>query len=107
MRSSRFRAEFKLVAMINKQLINPRSIAVVGASNDVKKPGGKILKNILDGNFAGDIFVVNPGDIQIQGLASHPKVADLPQVDLAILAIPASPGSTKKYPCIYCLIRRF
>jgi acetyltransferase len=89
MRSSRFRAELKWVAMINKQLVNPRSIAVVGASNDVKKPGGKILKNILDGNFAGDIFVVNPGDIQIQGLASHQKVADLPQVDLAILAIPA------------------
>ena len=75
--------------MINKQLINPRNIAVVGASNDVKKPGGKILKNILDGNFAGDIFVVNPGGIQIQGLASHKNVEDLPQVDLAILAIPA------------------
>ena len=75
--------------MINKQLINPRSIAVVGASNDVKKPGGKILKNILDGKFAGDIFVVNPGGMQIQGLASHKNVEDLPQVDLAILAIPA------------------
>jgi len=87
--SSRFRAEFKLADMINEQLINPTSIVVVGASNDVKKPGGKILKNILDGQFEGDVFVVNPGDIQIQGLASHTKVEDLPQVDLAILAIPA------------------
>ncbi|MBE9545747.1 MAG: CoA-binding protein, partial [Proteobacteria bacterium] len=75
--------------MINNQLINPRSIVVVGASNDVKKPGGKILKNILDGKFEGDIFVVNPGDIQIQGLASHKTAEDLPEVDLAILAIPA------------------
>ena len=75
--------------MINNQLINPRSIVVIGASNDVKKPGGKILKNILDGKFEGDIFVVNPGDIQIQGLASHKTVEDLPEVDLAILAIPA------------------
>ncbi|NOR18959.1 MAG: CoA-binding protein, partial [Xanthomonadales bacterium] len=75
--------------MINNQLINPRSIVVVGASNDVKKPGGKILKNILAGKFEGDIFVVNPGDKQIQGLASYKKVEDLPQVDLAILAIPA------------------
>ena len=87
--SARTRAEFKLVAMINNQLINPRSIVVIGASNDVKKPGGKILKNILDGKFEGDIFVVNPGDIQIQGLASHKTVEDLPEVDLAILAIPA------------------
>ena len=75
--------------MLNNQLINPRSIVVVGASNDVKKPGGKILKNILDGKFKGDIFVVNPGDKQIQGLDSYQKAEDLPQVDLAILAIPA------------------
>ncbi len=75
--------------MINEQLINPRSIAVIGGSNDVKKPGGKILKNILKGNFKGDVFVVNPKDSQIQGLTCHKSVDDLPEVDLAILAIPA------------------
>ena len=75
--------------MLNNQLIDPRSIVVVGASNDVKKPGGKILKNILDGKFKGDIFVVNPGDKKIQGLDSYQNAEDLPQVDLAILAIPA------------------
>ena len=75
--------------MINKQLINPRSIVVVGGSNDVKKPGGKILKNILDGNFGGEIYVINPRGINVQGLTCHKNVEDLPQVDLAILAIPA------------------
>ena len=39
--------------MITKELINPKSIVVVGASQDVKKPGGKILKNIIDNRFAG------------------------------------------------------
>ena len=75
--------------MINEQLINPGSIAVIGGSNDVKKPGGKILKNILDGNFKGDVFVVNPKDTQIQGLPCYTNIENLPNVDLAILAIPA------------------
>ena len=46
--------------MITEQLINPRSIVVVGASNDIEKPGGKILKNLIDGNFKGTIYVSNP-----------------------------------------------
>ena len=37
--------------MINQALINPKSIVVIGASNETKKPGGKVLKNILDNNF--------------------------------------------------------
>ena len=39
--------------MIAKELLNPRSIVVVGASADVQKPGGKVLKNLLDSNFKG------------------------------------------------------
>jgi len=46
--------------MINKELINPKSIVVVGASNDVTKPGGKVLKNILDGGFQGALYASNP-----------------------------------------------
>ena len=46
--------------MINEQLINPKSIVVVGGSDDIQKPGGKVLKNLIDGCFAGDLFVVNP-----------------------------------------------
>ena len=46
--------------MINNQLINPRSIVVVGGSNSINKPGGKVLYNLLHGNFKGPIYVVNP-----------------------------------------------
>ena len=42
--------------MINKQLIDPGSIVVVGGSNDLKKPGGKVLKNLLDGNYQGKLY---------------------------------------------------
>ncbi|MAP55070.1 acetate--CoA ligase family protein [Altibacter sp.] len=75
--------------MLNKKLISPSSIAVIGASNDVKKPGGKMLKNILDGGFKGNLCVVNPKEEKVQGVHSFPNVGSLPNIDLAILAIPA------------------
>jgi acyl-CoA synthetase (NDP forming) len=75
--------------MINEKLINPGSIVVVGGSDDLFKPGGKILKNIIEGRFSGDIYVVNPNHDVIQGVKSFREINDLPEVDLAILAIQA------------------
>jgi acetate---CoA ligase (ADP-forming) len=75
--------------MIHQKLINPGSIVVVGASNDTKKPGGKMLKNLLDNGFKGELFAVNPREESVQGIRSYKSVNDLPDVDLAILAIPA------------------
>jgi len=76
--------------MINDQLLNPSSIAVVGASDDDRKPGGKILKNIIDYGYKGTLYAVNPKATEVQGIPCYPNVKDLPLVDLAILAIPAS-----------------
>jgi acetyltransferase len=76
--------------MINNALINPRSIVVVGASNDVHKPGGKILKNLLDHAFKGQIYVVNPKQDEVQGVKSYKDPNDLPETDLAILAVAAA-----------------
>ena len=75
--------------MLNEQLINPDSIVVIGGSNDTKKPGGKIVKNILDGKFKGRLSVVNPKEKEVQGVESFSSVAAIPKTDLAILAIPA------------------
>lgn len=75
--------------MINDKLINPGSIVVVGGSEDLLKPGGKILKNIIDGGYSGDLFVVNPKQDNIQGIKSYRDITDIPPVDLAILAIPS------------------
>ena len=75
--------------MITKQLINPASIVIVGGSNDVTKPGGKVLKNLIDNHFAGKLYVVNPKEEVIQGLKCYKSVDELPQCDLAILAIAA------------------
>ncbi len=75
--------------MMNRELLSPNSIVVVGASNDLRKPGGKILKNLIDHNFRGQLYVVNPKASDIQGVVSFSNAMSLPNVDLAILAIPA------------------
>ncbi len=75
--------------MIAKELLNPRSIVVCGASGDIHKPGGKALKNLLDSNFKGQVYAVNPKETEVQGIKCYAKVEDLPQVDCAILCIAA------------------
>ena len=75
--------------MINEQLLNPKSIVVVGGSNDIQKPGGKLLKNLIDNEFKGDLYVTNPKQDEVQGIKSFRNPQDLPDVDLAILAIAA------------------
>ncbi len=75
--------------MINKKLLEPKSIVVCGASSDVHKPGGKVLKNLLESGFKGDIYAVNPKETEVQGVKCFAKAEDLPQVDCAILAIAA------------------
>jgi len=74
---------------IVKELINPQSIVIVGGSNNVEKPGGKLIKNILNGTFKGDIYAVNPREEMVQGIKSYNSVEDIPETELAILAIPA------------------
>ena len=75
--------------MINQQLIDPKSIVVIGGSNDVTKPGGKVLKNLIDHDFKGKLYVTNPKETEIQGIKCYQDPSDLPEVDLAILAIAA------------------
>ncbi len=75
--------------MVNTQLLQPKSIVVIGASNDTRKPGGNMLKNILSGGFKGNLRVVNPKEEKIQGIRSYSTVEEIPKTDLAILAIAA------------------
>ncbi|MBU0766029.1 MAG: acetate--CoA ligase family protein [Bacteroidetes bacterium] len=75
--------------MINSQLINPKSIVVVGGTDNIHTPGGKVLKNILDGNYKGSLYVVNLKQDVVQAVKSYRDPDDLPDVDLAIIAIAA------------------
>ncbi len=75
--------------MVNEQLLRPESIVIIGASNNLSKPGGKIVKNLIDFGFEGNIYAVNPKETQVQGIPCFASIEDLPSVDLAVLAIPA------------------
>lgn len=75
--------------MISPALLAPRSIVVIGASNDTSKPGGKVLQNILSHGFNGQLLGVNPKMPQISGVPCYQDCESLPEVDLAIIAVAA------------------
>jgi acetyltransferase len=75
--------------MINSQLLNPATIAIIGGSSNTQKPGGKVIRNIINGGFRGAIYAVNPKENGIEGVQCFSDVQWLPETDLAILAIPA------------------
>jgi len=71
-------------------LLNPRSIAILGASTDFTKVNGRTLKFLLAKGYRGRIFPVNPKYQRIGELACYPDVASLPEApDLAVVAVPA------------------
>jgi len=71
-------------------LLAPRSIAVLGASSDPTRIGGRPIAYMRAQNFPGALYPVNPNRAEIQGLKAYPTVADLPETpDLAIVAVPA------------------
>ena len=72
-------------------LLAPRSVAVVGASADPTRIGGRPIAYMKARGFAGPILPVNPNRTEIQGLPAYPDVASLPEVpDAAIVAVPAA-----------------
>jgi acetyltransferase len=76
--------------MLTEQLLNPKSIVIVGGSADTGKPGGSVLKHLLAHEYSGKIYVVNPKATEVQGIKCYPNVDALPDVELAMLAIPAT-----------------
>lgn len=73
-----------------QNLFQPKSIAVVGASNNTLKPGGRVFKNIMEGGYTGKLWPVNPKDSEILGTKAYSAIDALPWApDLALIAIPA------------------
>lgn len=75
---------------VYQSLFYPKSIAVVGASNDPLKPGGRVIRNIKENGYSGRLWAVNPKAGDILGLPTYATIQELPQApDLAIVAIPS------------------
>jgi acyl-CoA synthetase (NDP forming) len=71
------------------RIFRPESVAVIGASNDTAKFGGRILENLMKFGFRGKLFPVNPKESQVQGIFSFPDIKDVTDpVDLAIITTP-------------------
>ena len=71
-------------------LFAPRRVAVLGVSRSPEKLGHRLLANLLEAEFPGEVFPVNPSGEAILGVKSVPRVADLPEgLDLALVSLPA------------------
>ena len=75
--------------MINKELLDPQSIVIVGGSNNQHKPGGAIVRNLLQGGYKGTLRIVNPKENEVQGVKVFHDVKQIPPTELAVLVIPA------------------
>jgi len=75
--------------MINRELLDPQSIVIIGGSNNQHKPGGAIVRNLLQGGYNGTLRIVNPKEDEVQGIKVFHDVRELPPTELAVLVIPA------------------
>ncbi len=72
-----------------RALIEPKTVAVIGASRSPEKVGAIALKNILESGFTGTIYPINPNSEEISGLKCYPDIASLPEiVDVGVIALP-------------------
>ncbi|MCP1336986.1 acetate--CoA ligase family protein [Futiania mangrovi] len=73
------------------RMFQPRSVAIVGASDDPARISGRALRFLREAGFAGGLYPVNPRRETVQGLRAYPSVADIPEVpDVGLIAVPAA-----------------
>ncbi|MEM0240427.1 MAG: acetate--CoA ligase family protein [Candidatus Nezhaarchaeales archaeon] len=81
-------------------LLNPKSVAVVGASRFEGKVGYAVLKNIINGGYGGRVYPINPRADRILGLKCYPKVSAInDEIDMAVIAVPADNVSEVAEDC--------
>ena len=73
------------------KLLDPNSVAVIGASDDAKRIGGRPLQYLLKGTFSGAVYAVNANRDTVQGIPAYKTILDVPgEVDAVIIAVPAA-----------------
>src|SRR4051812_22597767 len=87
---ARFRPEEKDVVASMKRIMQPKAIAVIGASNEAGKIGNAVMKNLINGGYKGTIYPIHPKEAEIMGIKAFKSVKDIPgEIDTAVFAIPA------------------
>jgi acetyl coenzyme A synthetase (ADP forming)-like protein len=78
------------ILRVMNRLMRPSAIAVVGASSEEGKIGNSVMKNLVNGGFAGKIYPINPKADEILGLKAYKSVDEVPgDIDVAVFALPA------------------
>ena len=71
-------------------IFNPKSIAIVGASDNPGKLGFHVMKSLVQGGYPNSLFPVNPGKDELFGTRAYPSLLQVPEeVDLSIIVLPA------------------
>ncbi|WP_159078728.1 acetate--CoA ligase family protein [Orrella marina] len=74
-----------------KRMLDPKSVAVVGASGDTRKPGGRVVKYLHDKHYQGKIYPVNPKVSFVNDIKAFACLEDLPEIpDLVVISVPAA-----------------
>ena len=72
------------------KLFEPKSVAVIGASNTKGSVGYILLRNLIGAEYDGVVYPVNRTALSVQGIQAYPTIAQVPRkIDLAIIAVPA------------------
>jgi acetyl coenzyme A synthetase (ADP forming)-like protein len=80
--------EQRAAAQSMMPLMAPQSVAVIGASRDVSSIGGRLFNNLINGDFSGPVYPVNPTSPVVRSVAAYPTVLDIPgNVDLAFIVV--------------------
>src|SRR5215831_9485183 len=87
---ARFRPSHDDIVRDMNRIMKPKSVAVIGASAETGKIGNSVMKNLINGGYAGEIYPINPSADEIMGRKAYKSVKDVPGViDVAVFAIPA------------------
>lgn len=74
-----------------ERIVKPQSLAIIGASEDIAKFGGRFMHNIVRHGYAGTLLPINPGRETILGLRAYPNIGAAPgPVDVALVAVPTA-----------------
>ena len=85
-----FRPSQEAIVAAMDRIMNPRAVAVIGASEGEGKIGNSVMKNIINGGYAGELYPINPKADEILGRKAYKSVMDVPGViDVAVFAVPA------------------
>jgi acyl-CoA synthetase (NDP forming) len=89
-----------------RPLFAPTSVAIVGASSDPTRIGGRPIQYALAARFKGRLYPVNPNHDEIQGLKSYPDLGSIPdKIDLVIIAVPAARVAASVARAVQCGIK--